>query len=60
MHTFDLRRFVMIIAAAAFIGVLASHWVSPPASASRVASYCGGTGCINHTWLWLPALRRAH
>ena len=59
MHMIQMRRFVATIATAALIGAFASHWLAAASPATRVAGYCGGTGCINQTWLWLPAMRRA-
>ena len=59
MHMINLRRFAATIATAILIGAMASHWLAASASTQRSSGYCGGTGCINHTWLWLPAMRRA-
>ena len=59
MHMIQMRRFVATIATAALIGAIASHWLATTSPATRVAGYCGDTGCINQTWLWLPAMRRA-
>ena len=46
--------------AAAMIGAIVGfsttgHSTAAPAKPSAL---CGGTACVSHTWLWVPAMRR--
>jgi hypothetical protein len=61
MSTINTRRLAATVAFAMLIGAMAGYWITDPSKASTnpasAASYCGA--CMSHTWLWLPAMRRA-
>lgn len=63
MHILHMQRFVMTIATAALIGVIAGLGIQGATTASadiaaRSAARTCSIGCISRTWLWLPAMRR--
>jgi membrane associated rhomboid family serine protease len=61
MRRIDTRRLTATVALAMLIGAIAGYWTTGPSTASTPAatasSHCGA--CMSHTWLWLPAMRRA-
>jgi hypothetical protein len=63
MRTIDTRRLAATVALAMLIGAMAGYWATGPSTASTspvaASSHCGGSVCTSHTWLWLPAMRRA-
>jgi hypothetical protein len=63
MRSIDPRRLAATVAFAMLIGAMAGYWATGPSTAStspaETSSYCGGSACMSHTWLWLPAMRRA-
>jgi len=63
MRSINTRRLSATVAMAMLIGAMAGYWATGPSTASSSAaaasSHCGGGVCASHTWLWLPAMRRA-
>ena len=63
MHTIATSRLMATVVLAALVGAFAGFSVtghSTAGSGSAASSgYCGGTACVSHTWLWVPAMRRA-
>jgi hypothetical protein len=63
MRSIDPRRLAATVALAMLIGAMAGYWASGPSTASTTrtagSSHCSGSACMSHTWLWLPAMRRA-
>jgi hypothetical protein len=61
MRSIDTRRLAATVAVAMLIGAMAGYWITEPSKAStkpaNASSYC--SACMSHTWLWLPAMRRA-
>jgi hypothetical protein len=62
MRSINTRRLSATVAMAMLIGAMAGYWATGPSTASTshagASSHCGGV-CASHTWLWLPAMRRA-
>lgn len=55
---------LMAAAAIALIGAIMGHWITASSNASTTAAAvasgrCGSMVCTSHTWLWIPAMRRA-
>jgi hypothetical protein len=63
MRSIDTRRLAATVALAMLVGAIAGYWATGPSTASTspaaTATHCGGGACMSHTWLWLPAMRRA-
>jgi hypothetical protein len=57
------RRLAATVAIAMLTGAMTGYWASGPSTASTTrtasSSHCSGSACMSHTWLWLPAMRRA-
>ena len=63
MRSIHTRRLAATVALAMLIGAMAGYWAAGPSTASTTiasaSNQCGGSACMSHTWLWLPAMRRA-
>jgi hypothetical protein len=63
MRTIAPHRLLATVVIAALLGVIAGFSVTSQSTAGSVSvassGYCGGTACVSHTWLWVPAMRRA-
>lgn len=61
MRTIAPHYLMATVVAAALIGVIVGfsttgHSTATPA---KSAGLCGNAACVSHTWLWVPAMRRA-
>ena len=63
MRTIAPNRLMATVVIAALLGVAAGFAATGQSTAGSVSAaspgYCGGTACVSHTWLWVPAMRRA-
>ena len=63
MRTIAPHCLMATVVTAALIGVDAGFSATGQSTAGTVSAtssgYCGGTACVSHTWLWVPAMRRA-
>jgi len=63
MRTIAQHRLMATVVIAALLGVIAGFSVTSQSTAGSVSvassAYYDSTACVSHTWLWVPAMRRA-
>ena len=63
MRTIAPHYLMATVVAAALVGAIAGFSTTGHSTAAttpaRSPGFCGGTACVSHTGLWVPAMRRA-